>query len=372
MATNSLIEAVDSLDLSCSPVQCINNQELHLNSLVCSKCDRSVHYQCSGIPAYELQSIIKRSAGKSRKWLCCKCVIVSKELKDVLSTLTTRDSQNGTYQLKFEIARLGREIEACDGVAKAHKQTIFQQKEEIKSLRQALEKITDQFNGIEQRINQTIKENVETIGKRIEDSFSNNIKQLESKTEKSFANVVKENFKEHQNTPPNLRDIIKEARNEEQKEVKDKKNRRNNIIIHGANDIDSGNEEENIKHDKEFFDVLMTDLNIRMTTKTISRIGERDPMKKRPMKIALGSATEKDQLMKSLKRLKGNLRYKGISITDDYTKAERQLFKTWSEKAKEKNAQESYESNIVWRVRGSPSVGIYLKKFDTRDQASQQ
>ena len=52
-----------------------------------------------------------------------------------------------------------------------------------------------------------------------------------------------------------------------------------------------------------------------------------------------------------------------MSVTDDYTKAERVLIRTWANKAKELSAK---EPNTIWRVRGSPETQIYLKKFDIK------
>ena len=39
------------------------------------------------------------------------------------------------------------------------------------------------------------------------------------------------------------------------------------------------------------------------------------------------------------------------------------MIKDWSDKANEKNKNESPDSKFVWRVRGSPKDGLRLKRF---------
>ena len=94
----------------------------------------------------------------------------------------------------------------------------------------------------------------------------------------------------------------------------------------------------------------------------MTRIGEKSSNKNRPIKVVLGSAHERYLLMKNLANLKGKSTYKGISITEDFTVFERGLIKEWANKAKERTKKEN-DSGFVWRVRGSPFKGLYLKKI---------
>ena len=61
--------------------------------------------------------------------------------------------------------------------------------------------------------------------------------------------------------------------------------------------------------------------------------------------------------------LKGAESYQGVSLSDDYTRAERDMIKAWSNQEKEKNTAEPNDSNIIWRVRGNPKSGFVLRKF---------
>ena len=155
-------------------------------------------------------------------------------------------------------------------------------------------------------------------------------------TPKSYSNMVK--------SSKNLREIIAEAQNEEQQEDRDKKTRETNIIIHGIPNKKFTNQAEEEKWNKEFSNKLISDLKITVKKKITLRLGTFKEDKHRPIKVVF--TTVKDV------NLKGVEGYGKMSITDDHTKAERELIKSWAIKAKERNAEEPDESNIIWR--GSP------------------
>ena len=67
--------------------------------------------------------------------------------------------------------------------------------------------------------------------------------------------------------------------------------------------------------------------------------------------------------MGKLKNLKDQEGIRGLSVTEDYTVAERHMIKNWSDKAKENNNKESPDSVYVWKVRGTPKNGLRLKKL---------
>ena len=100
-----------------------------------------------------------------------------------------------------------------------------------------------------------------------------------------------------------------------------------------------------------------------MRFKSANRIGNLVPDRKRPIKVTMISHDDKNKVMQSLTNLKNKTMYKGVSITDDYTPAERQMLKEWSDKAKVKNGNEEENYKYVWRVRGTPKNGLLLKRF---------
>ena len=66
--------------------------------------------------------------------------------------------------------------------------------------------------------------------------------------------------------------------------------------------------------------------------------------------------------MLSLKHLKGKTSYDGISVAEDFTLFERSMIQEWIKKVKAK--KEPSDSKYVWRVRGSPFKGLYMKRIE--------
>ena len=79
----------------------------------------------------------------------------------------------------------------------------------------------------------------------------------------------------------------------------------------------------------------------------------------------MNSEEDKMKVQHNLRNLKDNENFKRLSVTDDYTVAERQLLKEYSLKAKEMNEKESPYSKYVWRVRGTS------KKWAVREEVSE-
>ena len=80
----------------------------------------------------------------------------------------------------------------------------------------------------------------------------------------------------------------------------------------------------------------------------------------------LKSEEDKKKVFDNLKNLKDRTPYKGISVTYDYTQRERSMIKEFHNKAKERNNEE--DTIFVWKVRGTPNRGLFLKRFMRADQ----
>ena len=66
----------------------------------------------------------------------------------------------------------------------------------------------------------------------------------------------------------------------------------------------------------------------------------------------------KSRVMNNLRELKDVHMFTGISITEDYTLAEREMIKIYRTKAKELN-EESKSSDTIVRVRGCPKTACF-------------
>ena len=152
-----------------------------------------------------------------------------------------------------------------------------------------------------------------------------------------------------------------EATNDEIAEELDRQSRVNNIIIHGKKEDDGTD-------DKAFAENLLKDLKVRTTAlKEIERIGSKNDLTqcigKRPIKLMLKNKDSKDEVIKNLRYLKDSALYKGISVQQDYTRNERTQIREPSDKARQMNTQE-VDANIIWRVRETPSKGLFLKSSE--------
>jgi len=145
----------------------------------------------------------------------------------------------------------------------------------------------------------------------------------------------------------------------------DRKSRSNNIIIHGAIECDKWSDDEVERVNERWTSGLMNSVKLDIKPKSMSRIGKRSPEKNRPIKIAFKKEEDKLLVLQNLYRLKDDQFFSGVSITEDMTKQERDMvrrIKTEADQKNHKNEEEGNETNTVWRVRGSPRMGLYLKR----------
>ena len=179
----------------------------------------------------------------------------------------------------------------------------------------------------------------------------------------TYANIVGESQSE--STPTSFRAIMMATKNEELAEEAEKKRRECNLIIHGK--------EENGDDDKLFVQNLNKQISVgSVKINQIMRVGEIKANKIRPLKVVLSSPDEKNKVLYSMKNLKGNDLYKGISVTDDYTINEREMIRDFVTKAKKENEKEGKDSNYIWRVRGCPKNGLTIKRLTKFPQKTNQ
>ena len=157
--------------------------------------------------------------------------------------------------------------------------------------------------------------------------------------------------------------VLKTSRNAEMIEKQEQEKRANNIVIHGIS-------EERLpevtiqNHDQHFLTTLLQAIEVDVQPKQILRLGNETADKKRPVKVILNSANDKQEIMSNLSKLKNaDASLRGISVRDDYTIEERKLIKTMNEEAKRKNEAENVTH---WKVRGSPKNGLRVVKVTTR------
>ena len=170
-----------------------------------------------------------------------------------------------------------------------------------------------------------------------------------------------------------FRSIVRATKNEELAEEREIKLRSRNLILHGVPEPCGNVSAENKKMDEEYVVKFIDAVQVAVTFKSVSRIGRPDQEdKKRPIKIIMNSEEDKMKVLDNLRNLKDNESFKRLSVTDDYTVAERYLLKEYSLKAKEMNDKESPDCKYVWRVRGTPKNGLDVKRLMKRGLVTPQ
>ena len=317
----------------------------------CTSCKRTLHYACTGLPAYQLQFFIKK--GK-RKFSCITCCPGAKELSKNIYDQSQRITSS-TYSNK--------EIKACENIIKAKNENEAILSAAVKKLKSKCRNDNDQEKLLSEEIKSQFATLESKLMQKIEGSvYKNKIRNEKPvKAKKTFADVTMMN-KDHEGNLKSIKEVIRSEKIEDQLEEQRKRAKQSNIIIHGVPESDDED------HDTRFINKLLDDTGSTEQEVYLGRIGQASNSKtsQRPMKVVFCNVEEKHNFMQSLTILKGIKKYAKISITDDLTRTERELIKLWKNKADQRNKAD--KNDYVWRVRGSPreSRGLYLKKIFTR------
>ena len=162
-----------------------------------------------------------------------------------------------------------------------------------------------------------------------------------------------------------------ERRNKKLVEERERLNQAPNIIVHGVQEIDARGKDEEKKHTNEYITALFAKIGAEVQHKSAVRLGEKKSGKTRPIKVTLSSEEEKFKVFSYLKHLKGCEEYKNVSLTHDYTVAERKLIKAKSDEAKSINQTLPDDCDYVMQVRGNPKNGLILvRKYRKKNVAS--
>ena len=139
--------------------------------------------------------------------------------------------------------------------------------------------------------------------------------------------------------------------------------RERNFIIHGLPEENSSDKTATSDtNDHEVIKAIFREIKVGSVPKSFTRLGKPNAGA-RPIKVTMGTISEKDNIMENLKYLKqapDHLRKN--SITDDFTIEERIMIK---EKVAEavKKTEDEREGKYIFRVRGTPKNGLRLKRF---------
>ena len=386
--------------------------------LKCDKCDKLFHYRCTGLPVFQIHHFLTKGY---RKFMCESCTKVPEHLKAIIPTPPPTNQTKQVLELEKKVKEKQMEVDTLAATNRLLQAKIKEltssnaesqkdcekEKDRNSKLQAKAKKMEGSIKSYEAQIATLNEQNASTdsansgetlssltriMGEKFEE-IQNNLKsviltevsknnlQLEEKINaavqlnKSYADTVTNTMTSTSSGAPtaavtdvDFRAVMREERNSQLAEETDKKMRACNFIIHGCLEA-NGEIPERKEHDKNFINALFADIGIEAMCKSLNRLGKRDETSndaKRPIKVVMQNETEKDLVMARLNNLKGKEKYKGISITDDHSIADRKIIKEWAEKATAANANEPTESLYEWKVRGSPKNGMQLKKFRKR------
>ena len=258
----------------CSLSKCFVSEHAFLS---CTKCHRKVHLECSLLPAYQIQLVLT----KEIKFICNNCVLVPAYVRNLKN---------------------------------------------INEIKQSNKKLTIQTN----TNNDTMEKLVKMVSE-IKTQLKEQKKDIEEN--KTYAEAARK-----PNGEFNIANIIRKTKEEERNEELEVNKREKGIVIYNVQESRKMDEKRLKKYDEEYVDILLKTIKIKtVRPKYITRIGQSNQKRFRPMKVVFSSKEDKEKVFENIKQIKGNPRYENISITEDFTINERKLIKEWVEKSKEKN-----------------------------------
>ena len=152
--------------------------------------------------------------------------------------------------------------------------------------------------GIEERIKQTVVNELEKNKKIIDDKLD-----IIMKENKSYAESVKGSLKANETTPngvTNFKSILEEAKNEELVEEREKQKRSCNFIIHGLEEV-SNDADELKDNDAALVELFFEKINTQARPTKVYRLGKPAPNKNRPLKLEMANNIDRDEKSQSTK-----------------------------------------------------------------------
>lgn len=345
----------------CTENRCVDDRDS--DSLTCAKCKRSIHYRCCMLPAFHIQTL---KANRTQKYICINCVEVEPKL---LELVPKKEKAQPSLQTQNEIKRLRRGIDACEGIIKSSRDFEDHLKKQLEDKDADLQLLKNDLKAdpglhtlefAEKKFERKLDE--------FKDSILSTIKNECQQAMKSYSEATKSGLPQQPTSDTSgIKLAIKQARDEEIALEMEKRRRATNIIVHGIKEeeqVCDNSDKNNHTRDCEWADQLVKDLHVSSKIKKIFRIGKKP---NRPLLICLDSEDDKLKIMGNLPSLKGNDTYKGISITEDLCRSQREKYKELSQQAKDLN-DDLETDEFIYRVRGSSKNGFDIKKVYNKTQ----
>ena len=176
----------------------------------------------------------------------------------------------------------------------------------------------------------------------------------------SWAKIVKNMTTVNNGKAATIPEIILEETAAKHREDNEKEKRAANVVIYNLPESNTNKEA-----DLNFVKSIVVDTGTNAEIKKVIRLGKQTDNcnKIRPALITLDSSEKRKQLLANLKNLKGNEKYRGISITMDLTPEERRFIKQKSVLARQMNEKLKQDgtNDAKYVVRGDRETSWDIK-----------
>ncbi len=129
--------------------------------------------------------------------------------------------------------------------------------------------------------------------------------------------------------------------------------RKDNIIIFGLPEKDTGSLLERASYDKEEVRSVAASLDVSdIAIGEVKRLGQPQAKKPRPLKVKCINPDDKQQLLKNARRLRQHQRFKNVYINHDFTRLQQECNRHLRNELKSR--RENHEDVIIWNGRVVP------------------
>ena len=319
----------------CNEVKCIDDEDQY--KFECIKCKKLFHYRCTNLPTYQIAHFLTTNY---RRYICINCTKIPEYVTGVMKDHAPPPTIRKTSRENTDVSN--------DTIASL--KTFLS--EQVTKIENNLKGMIEFKLGENKKEITALNENLSKVRPPSPTSTAENQLDPTERTPIAWSTVVGRN--------QDIKTLMRDARNDEKIEESEKERRAKNIIIHGAEEVGKSPDEIKIE-DGQYVREIFKKIGSSSEPTLITRLGEPNDTKSRPIKIVMKTTADKDTVMKNLCRLKGTERFFGkISVKDDYTTQEREEIRLLTERAK-KQSNDNLER--IFKVRGNSKNGWRVMSF---------
>ena len=287
-------------------------------------------------------------------------IVKTKEATAVIRNATSPFEQKGTEK---EVGLIQREKSVAKRMASSPLDKLTIQRDTKKQRDSHTESNYNDERGvninIESLVRQAVREEIEqfkceiiTTVQTVLEGFMGEIKELVQRSSQLVGQTQIESYASRCKQSESFNQIQLEQLAETAREDDEKRRRSCNLVLYG---VEETGEDEDNSGDEECINALLSATETGKTCVQVVRLGKKTENVKRPLLAKLDSPQTQTQVMRNLKMLKNNDKFKGVSINIDLTREERKFIRAQTAVARDKNDALTAEekSKIKYVVKGN-------------------